>query len=338
MRNLIAALVFGALCFLAIELTYRVYAMGPGALRPAVMNSMTTILESGLVQPAATTDVWFELKPNLETLHNGAALRTNRDGLADDDYPREKPEGVFRIVVVGSSWTMPSGVPVEDAWHSVLERRLNELNDGRRYEVISFGVELYGLGELVGSLRHKAMEWQPDLVLAGVTTLTSYLVWDENQPPFEPPARRYPFYESMALSTLLDSVGITLYGQRSRPNLGADVDRHRAQTVQAIEAMHAISDAGDTPMALVWLGFRPLMRKHDAAVREVTERLGIPLIRAYEPVRMITGESWGDGFIDPRFRVNRFDNHPNALGHRLIGEVVLSDLEASGLLGANKNR
>jgi len=336
-RTISKLLLFLALCFVAIELTYRVYTMGPAALNPAVMNSMTNILQSGLVQPADNREVYFELKPNLDTLHNGAVFRTNSAGMADREYTREKPPGVFRIAVIGSSWTMPAGVKNQSAWHALIE---NELNDGTlpTVEVLNFGVELYGLGELVGTLRHKVMDWQPDLVLVGITSLTAYLRWEPYTSDFVPPPIRRPFWESRVAGALAGMLGYTLYPSVSRPDLGADMARDRQQTVRAIETLHDIAAQHDVPLAIVWLGFRPLLQKQKEAVIAATNRLHVPLILGYKPITPHHNVPWGGKFGDVRYQVSRFDRHPNELGHELMAQQVLHDLRTFQLLPPNKNK
>lgn len=333
-KNSLLLLAFAALCFVAAELSYRVYALGPSALRPAVMNSMTTILESGLIQPAAEPETYYELKPGLDTYFSGARFTTNSQGLADSEYSVAKPDGVFRIVVIGSSWSMATGVEHGENWHSVLERQLNETLD-RPVEIINFAIEQYGLGEMLGSLRHRAMAYEPDLVLASLTSLTSWLVWEEHTEAMSIPAQRYPFWESLVLRQIAGIFGVTLYPQVMREDLGPDTETHRAQTVRAIEEFSAVAQAGGARLAVVWLGFRPLLGLHGQLVEETTGRLGVPLYLGYDPLVPYRNVGYGGTFHDVRFQVNRFNKHPNPEGHRLIAEYVRAGLAEDGLLPTN---
>jgi len=67
-------------------------------------------------------------------------LRTNSEGRADEEYATAKPATAFRIVLLGYSYSMPVGVPLEQSWQQNLEGRLNGLHNGRHYEVINFSV------------------------------------------------------------------------------------------------------------------------------------------------------------------------------------------------------
>ena len=67
----------------------------------------------------------FFLKPNLNLRLFGHPFTTNRHGMRDRDYPIEKPEGVYRIAVLGSSMDMGWGIGVDETyvrrledWHS----------------------------------------------------------------------------------------------------------------------------------------------------------------------------------------------------------------------------
>ncbi|TDJ44566.1 MAG: hypothetical protein E2O50_02885 [Gammaproteobacteria bacterium] len=75
--------IFSVMICFALEMTYRVYLFGVAGLNPVKVNSFVNIFASGLVQPADNLDIWFELKPEQNTLFRGAPFVTNSHGLAD---------------------------------------------------------------------------------------------------------------------------------------------------------------------------------------------------------------------------------------------------------------
>lgn len=310
-------------CFAALEISFRIYALGPLAFDPAATNGLTNLLESGLVEPAKDLQTHYVLKPNLDARHAGARLTTNSAGLADIEYSKAKPSDVFRVAVIGSSWTMPTGVDHQQAWHALLERELNALPDGPRYEFINFGVEYYGLEEIAGSLRHRALAYDPDMVLVGLTTLTTYIVREPHSRPFVPAPARQPFYESFALRALDGQLGLGLTTNRRRPTLGLDNARHRQQTADFLRETQAVTAARDVRLGIVWLGFQPLFRRYKETVVNTTAELGVPLALGYEPITVVRDQpGWGQGFADDRYRTRRFGEHANAAGHALIAEQV----------------
>ena len=119
---------------------------GTDALSPLKMNSYVLIIDSELVQPADSLDIYYELKPNLDTFFRGKRIVTNTYGLPDGEYSKGKPANVFRVAVVGSSWTMATGVDANKNYPSLLENKLMEHASGNKTEVINFAVEYYGLG------------------------------------------------------------------------------------------------------------------------------------------------------------------------------------------------
>lgn len=86
----------------------------------------------------------------------------NADGFRDRDYPRQKPDGVFRIVVMGDSHTFGFGVPLDKHFTKLLEGYFTGV------EVLNMGVSGYGLDQDLLFLRDTGFSFQPDLVLVYV--------------------------------------------------------------------------------------------------------------------------------------------------------------------------
>ena len=68
----------------------------------------------------------------------------NSHGLRTDEYADRAAPGVFRVVVLGDSFTFDSyGVPIAQMWHQVFERRL-AARSGRTVEVLSLSAPAVG--------------------------------------------------------------------------------------------------------------------------------------------------------------------------------------------------
>ena len=65
----------------------------------------------------------------------GIRYRVNADGFRDRLYDRPKPEGVWRIVVLGDSLAFGAAVAEQDTFPKVLETRLAKLVPEARVEV-----------------------------------------------------------------------------------------------------------------------------------------------------------------------------------------------------------
>jgi lysophospholipase L1-like esterase len=110
----------------------------------------------------------FELRPGAEgrISKTGAALyRINADGLRDSVYARPKPEGVFRIVVMGDSISFGYGVEEAEAYPQVLEALLSELVPDSPIEVVNLGVGGYNAYNEAQLLEGVGRTYEPDLVL-----------------------------------------------------------------------------------------------------------------------------------------------------------------------------
>ena len=72
-----------------------------------------------------TTSSSSSSSPNLSRTLFGQPFTTNSHGLRDREYAVEKPAGVFRIAVLGSSIDMGWGVGTEETYVNLLEDWLN---------------------------------------------------------------------------------------------------------------------------------------------------------------------------------------------------------------------
>lgn len=92
----------------------------------------------------------------------GKRLTTNARGLRGSrDYAYEKPAGVFRIVVLGDSFTFGEEVGDDDVYAHQLEGRLSGV------EVVNLGVHGYGHDQMLLYLKEEGLRYRPDLVLLG---------------------------------------------------------------------------------------------------------------------------------------------------------------------------
>ena len=110
----------------------------------------------------------FELRPGAEgrISEKGAAFyRISADGLRDSVYARPKPDGVFRVVVMGDSVSFGYGVEEAEAYPQVLEELLSELVPDSRIEVVNLSVGGYNAYNEAELLKGVGQSYEPDLVL-----------------------------------------------------------------------------------------------------------------------------------------------------------------------------
>ena len=106
------------------------------------------------------------LKYDLQPLSPDGRSRINAAGMRNDETSLEKPEGVYRIVIVGDSVAYGLTVDRQYAFPQQLEALLNgQALPGRRYEVLNLGVSGYNIEQIIERLRVLGIPHAPDLVI-----------------------------------------------------------------------------------------------------------------------------------------------------------------------------
>lgn len=93
----------------------------------------------------------------------------NEDGLREfNDYEVEKPEGIYRIIALGDSYTYGHHVNAEDGWTKQLEQMLSKdpVGCGNVYvEVINLGMPGFDVQHTVQRFKEIGEKYNPNLVL-----------------------------------------------------------------------------------------------------------------------------------------------------------------------------
>lgn len=97
-------------------------------------------------------------------------LVSNSFGFHSFEYPLQKPSSTYRIIILGDSFVEAAQVPLSKTFFALLEKKLNEMNIGIRYEVIPIAKS--GHGTLLNLLyaREYALQFDPDLVIESFIT------------------------------------------------------------------------------------------------------------------------------------------------------------------------
>lgn len=165
--NLLLFIISTLFMLLIAEIIFRFYLFGWNSFSIEKMNSVHHLGTSSLVQPSPYSEMIYELKPHLNSYFKLAIFKTNAQGLRDKEYSIIKPKNSFRVAVIGDSFTMPAGVNIENAYHSLLEKKLNSEQAEVSYEFINFGVGGYNLRQYLGVLKYKALKYNPEMILIG---------------------------------------------------------------------------------------------------------------------------------------------------------------------------
>ncbi|MFN8457824.1 MAG: hypothetical protein U0401_24750 [Anaerolineae bacterium] len=114
-------------------------------------------------------DIGWRLKPNAQYQYmpednQYVLIQTNSNGLNDIESQVQKPEGVYRILILGDSFTEAAQVPIGQNFSRLLADCLNKYYP-QPIEVINGGVSYYSSAEELFFLQHVGVQYQPDLVL-----------------------------------------------------------------------------------------------------------------------------------------------------------------------------
>ena len=94
-----------------------------------------------------------------ETSHNSLGYR-------NDEFPLEKPVGVYRIVALGGSSTYDVSIrDNQQIFTAQLEKLLREEYGYQNVQVINAGVPGYNSWEILGNLQFRVLDLDPDLVI-----------------------------------------------------------------------------------------------------------------------------------------------------------------------------
>jgi hypothetical protein len=112
-----------------------------------------------------------DINPSVSTFLGGAPISSNSLGMRDREYTTIKPPNTYRIVLLGSSHDLGSGIKEDETYENVVEDRLNhELRDSHysRYEILNMSVGMSGLFQRLLRLEEQGFQFKPDAVILSV--------------------------------------------------------------------------------------------------------------------------------------------------------------------------
>ena len=108
--------------------------------------------------------ILYEHIPGAEGEIFGAPVRINSHGMRGAEISKEKPEGVFRIAILGDSVAFGYGVAEGEGFPVLLEKKLNEHLD-TEVEMLNFSVVGYSTIQGLLLLPDKILGFDPDIII-----------------------------------------------------------------------------------------------------------------------------------------------------------------------------
>ena len=253
----------------------------------------------------------YEMAPNFATTFKEKKLTTNRWGMRDRNYDLAALADTHRIAILGASAVFGSGVADDDVFEAVLEGMLNNdqpYKDRVEFEILNFSKFARVALQQVMVLESKVVRFKPDTMMLFVhrnearrgLELLARIVKNNIDVP-------YPFIQSV-----IDRAGVDSEMSRFEieKRLLPYADELLAGTYQAIASV-----CREHEIVPVWV-FMPITneRLEDADIAEhmaVAEATGFVVISLNDVY---------DEYEPDELYVAAWDDHPNALAHKLIAD------------------
>jgi lysophospholipase L1-like esterase len=272
------------------------------------------------------TELFSELKPNFTQLYDGVQeklpttiIEINDDGFRGPNVPINKSINEFRIIVLGDSVTFGLGVNYTDTYPYYLERKLNQLNNNKKYTILNFGVPSYNTLQEVRMFILKGKKYNPDLVIL------QYHPNDiDDQNEFSRLYKEIKGTKSLSKRDLIKFnyefdtwYHYTYLSNKSKEELWSRIEIPLRNLYEHTKQNNI--------KVVIFVGADLLWDSQSLEIKkEYSKRL-----------KALTEEyNWGflylspEMFVYPRDKlvVGKRDGHPNAQGHKLIGEKIYSYL------------
>ena len=298
-----------ALCFVVFEVALRI-SEPPDLIDHAVNNAQWDGDENGLLHVRSKNrELVYELRPNASVFEHGfnQQFSTNSAGFRDREFITPKPQGIYRVIVVGDSIAFGWNQSADQLFPKLLEQRF--IADGHpEVEVYNMAVDGYNSQQEVELIRTRALSYQPDLLLI------AYCLNDNTYGADGGTWRHFQKSSSRAYDWL--SLRCTRLQQQWS---GKDI------TTTAFEDLAEIVAEQKLPVLVVV--FPALTRKSDGSypflaqhiqLAGLADRLGFLLLDLGEPFLH-------QGFRNLQVHPNDVV-HPNALGHQIASDSIYSFL------------
>jgi lysophospholipase L1-like esterase len=304
--------------FFGLEIFARIYLISPKALLPWHGYHIREFSKAGVIQLSEVEDLEFELIPSLNTEFSLAPFKTNSEGLLDREYSKIKPPNTYRIVVLGDSTSAAIGVPIEKNYHSLLEEYYNEKNSSKQYEFINFAVPGYSLSEYLSVLKHKALNYNPDMILIAVLVtndLEIHLLSDTNIQVKR--ARTNSYIRWWGGKLIKDSFVNLIQNFKSEKKI-KNYDLEGISTI--FKEFKKIGKENDIPIVIVALA------RYEEKEEYPYEYSILKSLSKQNDFQFIETAQKFEDFPYEKTKIFRADNHPNEKSHVLYAEAIKEQL------------
>jgi hypothetical protein len=290
------------------------------------------------ITSTANMQTWFGQRWKAEY------VTPNSLGFRDVEFSPPKPDGVYRIAVIGDSFAYGQGLPVSKRFSNIIEQTLN--TSGSRYEVLNFSLPGNSASSEVHIMQKIVLPLDPDFILVQWLPndlITASIVRGPGKPNLiSNTAWHKKARANSALYFLLNnqwfklsrSLGINnfSYGENLMTPFRDPGSEEFKTAFQPMTDLLAGLQASGKDYALVLhpllqpdLGRNYLMQPlHDLVMEECrkVEARCIDLA----PQFVAYGVAYGVDYDFTQLWVNRFDGHPGVEANQLVADYIIQEL------------
>jgi len=257
------------------------------------------------------------LKPNLDIMFKGARFQTNDKGLRDRPVSYENTPGTLRMILLGGSIEMGTGVTTEQTYENLVEDRLTAKNVFSPYEeveIVNFGISGVHLPQQIARVDSIVPMYQPQVVIytchsdeIGRLMANLYRLYMEDLHV------KYRFLNQLfADLNLPATVDEATFKRALRPRIPEVIEWGLNYIKQETEAMGAVP---------IWM-FVPsldgkVFPKQDEQLYQQAIGMGFHVL----DLRGFNGNVQEEELI-----LGSWDRHPNSYGHELLAMKMYKEL------------
>ena len=265
---------------------------------------------AAIVQANPSDKIIYTLRPNLSDKFTGVQVNTNSQGMRNAEVQLDKPEGLFRLALLGDSFAFGWGVDENKIFARETEVEFNRDPGLKTLEVLNFGVPGYSTFQEVALFKEMGLKFKPDAVLV-------FLIHND----FD-----FPFFirDVNAENGLVQSFSLAKLGNKV---LNPLLQKEQAQMkgLGPNESLAELDDYCKEHQLKLFLAVNP-RKDWRGIIKRLTvvkERPSIKLLEIgtdFENIAAKNGYSQNDLNLPN-------DIHPTALRHHIYGQLLAQNLK-----------
>ena len=234
------------------------------------------------------------------SMTGGHPLAMNAQGFRGESVTESKPENTKRVIALGDSVTMGTGVAADQTWAAQLQSLLN--TPDQPFQVINTGLPTLDIGQMELELRTRWAAYEPDeIVLVATGNMISFALARGEDAKVVPPDPKKRAETRIKQESGIKAVLKSAYTDLAIPNaliLGIDhlkyavgLESHQFNAQFPVGVMPAFGYVqNDADPEMTTTAYR-IFEQQLGTLKATADELGLPLTIVYAPPRFSLDDS-----------------------------------------------